>query len=176
MASGATLARVNANARNHSMMRLIVAIGIFLTAAYLHYGLPVGDIVASQLRPTAEAVPVAGRAGIVPADQHAPIESQLEPGRINVFVFSGRWCPACRRLERNIKRFAGVRPDVAFKFLETNDRWRAQYNIRTVPHVVMFDVSGNRIAADFGEDKSAYQSLYGWMGDETERVHSGRRG
>ena len=157
-------------------MRLILAIAIFAAAAYLHYGLPVGELVASGLREPTEAAPAVGRAGIVPADQNTPIESQLESGRINIFVFSGRWCPACRRLERNIRRFAGVRPDVAFKFLETNDRWRAQYNIHTVPHVVMFDASGKQIAADSGSDKSAYELLYRWMSEETERIHRERQG
>jgi thioredoxin-related protein len=128
------------------------------------------------LRSSSEAAPAAGRTGIVPAVLNAPIVSQLEPGRVTVFVFSGRWCPACRRLERNIKRFAGVRPDVAFKFLESNDRWRAQYNIHTVPHVVMFDANGKQIAADSGSDKSAYELLYRWMGEESQRVHREKRG
>ena len=156
-------------------MRLLVAIGIFTTAAYLHYGLPVGDLVADQLRSPTQAATAVGRGGILPADQNLPIESQLEAGRVTIFVFSGRWCPACRRLERNIKRFVGIRPDVAFKFLETNDRWRAQYSISTVPHVVMFDDAGRQIAADSGNDKAAYQSLLRWMGEETQRIHSERR-
>ena len=157
-------------------MRLILAIGIFATVAWLHYGFPVGDLVAEQLRSTPEMATAIGRGGILLADQNTPVESQLEAGRVNVFVFSGRWCPACRRLERNIKRFAGTRPDVAFKFLETNDRWHAQYNIRTVPHVIMFDADGKQIVADSGNDKSAYQALYRWMGEETERARSGQRG
>ena len=68
-----------------------------------------------------------------------------------------------------------MRPDVAFKFIETSDRWRAELNIASVPHIVIYDAQGDRIAADHGSDKAAYQLLGHWINEETNHAFATRR-
>lgn len=158
-------------------MRLILAMAIFGGVAYWQFGTATGNVSTDRLaRPTSASAIPSSSAGVLPGMPSVPLASQLEAGRITVFVFSGRWCPACRRLERNIRRFVAVRPDVAFKFIETNDRWRAEYNITSVPHIVMFDAAGQQIAADYGSTKSGLKTLATWMNTEIEQAHRARRG
>ena len=157
-------------------MRLILAMAIFGAVTYWQFGLANGDAPANRLaRPSVTTGRPLGQTGVLPGMPSMPLDSQLEAGRITVFVFSGRWCPACRRLERRLRRFVSVRPDVAFKFIETSDRWSAELNIASVPHIVIYDAQGDRIAADHGSDKTAYQLLGHWINEETNQAFATRR-
>ncbi|MCG8583981.1 MAG: thioredoxin family protein [Pirellulales bacterium] len=157
-------------------MRLLLAMAIFASVAYWQFGRATDDVAFDRLvRPTDAATTPPGRTGVLPGMPSVPLTSQLEAGRITVFVFSGRWCPACRRLERSIRRFVAVRPDVAFKFIETDDHWRSQYQITSVPHIVMFDAVGNQIATDQGSHKAGLQTLTNWMNGEMQQAFAARR-
>jgi hypothetical protein len=157
-------------------MRLLLAMAIFAGVAYWQFGWATSEIPTHRLaRPAEVANGPLGKTGVLPGMPAVPLESQLEANRITVYVFSGRWCPACRRLDRQVRRFGGVRPDVAFKFIETNDHWRAKYNIVSVPHIIIFDAQGSQVVADRGSDKAALHSLTNWMNEETQKAFDARR-
>lgn len=156
-------------------MRLLLAIGIFVGVVYWQFGLLETNELPQELQQPPK--PAAGTPSAAASAKRArdSFESQLQPGRINVFVVTGQWCPACRKLEKYIKRFVGLRPDVAFKFVELNDRLAAEQNVATIPHVAIYDASGKQLATDAGDDKTAYKMLYRWMNDETKRAWKARR-
>ena len=99
-----------------------------------------------------------------------------QPAHITVVAYTSDLCPACRKLERHLASLVAMRPDVAVRRVDLGNRWsrlecKKQYGIdvRSVPHVVLFDADGNLLAQDQGRDKAGLELLYEWMNAELKR-------
>ena len=150
------------------MFKLLILVAVFAVGFYTGTGrIPWSDL--GKLKDLSKAL--SGETSQKPGPPAAPsLEDYIEPGRSTVFILSEAWCPACKTLEKHLKRFSAVRPDVSVKYLKADSYWRKKYNIKSIPHVVIFDEDATLVAADNGPDKSAYNYLYRWMNQELGRL------
>jgi hypothetical protein len=112
-----------------------------------------------------------GFSRLAPTDK---LDTYVRPGHHTVFIFSAAWCPACRALEGHLPHFLELRPDVVVRMISIDDPQRSAIhatgvNLRSIPHVVIYDADGKRVAADDGSDKSAHEMLIRWMNDEFQK-------
>ena len=103
-------------------------------------------------------------------------ETCRQPGHITVVTYTSDLCSACRKLKRHLKSLLIMRPDVAVRRVNLGALWnrlecRKRYgvDIRSVPHVVIFDAEGNVLARDDGQNKGGLELLYTWMNAELVR-------
>ena len=99
-------------------------------------------------------------------------------GQVTVVDFYVSWCSACKRLSSDYKKFLKARPDVAIRRVKMKDKWNEQWamqkyglDIKTTPHVLIFDAEGRLIVQDAGGDKSGLKLLYKWMSEEVVRAN-----
>ena len=124
-----------------------------------------------------------GFGGILELAPGANVTECRQRGRVTVFVFTVNHSSACAKLEHLIGQFAQIRPDVAFRFVDVSELrgaegdWREYLgaDVRTVPHVMIYDADRRLIAADEKDDKEALKLLYQWISKEHERRGSGSR-
>lgn len=122
-----------------------------------------------------------GYGGIVELAPGADVTECRQRGRVTVFVFGVDHSSACGKLQRLIGQFVQIRPDVAFRFVDVTDlmglegEWRERLgaDVRTVPHVMIYDADRRLIAADEKDDKDGLKLLYTWIAKEHERCGSG---
>ena len=79
-------------------------------------------------------------------------------------------CSACTRLKKNYDRFLPLRPDVAIRRVKLPDNWNVRdasekysVDIRSTPHILIFDKYGSLMVEDKGTDKSGYITLQKWI-------------
>jgi len=99
-----------------------------------------------------------------------------EPSHVTVLAYSSDSCPGCRKLKKHLKRLLAIRPDVAVRIVDLGHRWggkdyKSLYGteIRSVPHILLFDADGNLLAEDDGRDKDGLKVLYKWLNAEIRR-------
>ena len=99
-----------------------------------------------------------------------------EPGRITIFAFMSDSCSACRMTKSRLRELAGRRPDVAVRLIDLGRRWhrvncmeRYGINLRSIPHVMIYDADGESMAADYGRNKAGFELLCKWMAAERHR-------
>ena len=115
-----------------------------------------------------------GRGGISYATPGPLLSNYCEPGRITVFAFTSDRCPGCQQLKTLLGTFTGLRPDVAVRIVDLGDNWSGDYrtmygiNLRSVPHVMIYDAAGELVAGDDG-DKAGLDLLCEWMNAEVRR-------
>ena len=98
------------------------------------------------------------------------------PGQVTVVAFTVSWCPACRTLSSNFKRFNKVRPDVVIREVMMKDKWNVAWakkefglDIKSTPHVLVFGADGKMLAQDEGADRSGFKLLFKWMDTEVRK-------
>ena len=98
------------------------------------------------------------------------------PSHITVLAYTSDSCPGCRKLAKHVASLVSRRPDVAVRLVDLGHRWGNQdytslygTEIRSVPHVLIFDADGDLLAGDDGKDKAGLKLLYEWMNAEIKR-------
>jgi thiol-disulfide isomerase/thioredoxin len=85
----------------------------------------------------------------VSAGEPVDLEAHLAPGKYTIFDFYADWCPPCRELSPRLSDLAARNPKVAIRKIDVVD-WTspvvAQHHIEGLPHMIMFDPTGARIA------------------------------
>ncbi len=101
-----------------------------------------------------------------------------QPGHLTAVIYTSDLCSACRKLERHLGSLLIMRPDVVVRRVDLGKQWnrlecKRAYgvDIRSVPHVVLFDAEGTVLARDDGHDKAGLELLYKWMNAELLRTH-----
>jgi thiol-disulfide isomerase/thioredoxin len=76
------------------------------------------------------------------------IEANLVPGRVNVVDFYADWCGPCRELAPRLEALAAKNNMVVLKvdIREWGSPVANQFNIRSVPFLMIYDKSGKKIA------------------------------
>ncbi len=89
------------------------------------------------------------------------VEKKLVPGRINVVDFYADWCGPCQQLAPQLEALAAQRGLALLKVDIAN--WGSpvaeQYNIRSVPHLVIYDKFGKKVAEGLQESMDYLQRL-----------------
>jgi thiol-disulfide isomerase/thioredoxin len=77
------------------------------------------------------------------------LQAHLAAGKYTIFDFYADWCPPCRELTPRLNALAAKDPRVAIRKIDVVD-WTspvvAQHHIEGLPHMILFDPSGARIA------------------------------
>ncbi|MEI7835457.1 MAG: hypothetical protein WCK05_03500 [Planctomycetota bacterium] len=134
----------------------------------------------ARLMQPAEAAGNRGYGGIVELAVGGDITECRQSGRVTVFVFTVSRSSVCGKLQNLIGQFVQIRPDVAFRFIDITDLqeaegdWREYLgaDVRTVPHVMIYDAQRRLIAEDKKDDKDGLKLLYTWISKEHERLGS----
>jgi len=113
--------------------------------------------------------PPAGSVGGIVDVSYTPGPIGPEPGRHTIIEFYTTRCPGCRRLSRYLDDFSRRRPDVAIRKVKLDREAAEQFNVRTVPHVIIYDADGKLLAQDSGSDKAGLDLLQEWMQEEARR-------
>ncbi len=81
--------------------------------------------------------------------QDADFSSYFSPDRISIVYFYAEWCPACRGLSPVMDAINAQIPDMQVLFMNIGD-WNTPvtqlYDITSVPHLKIYDKSGNLVA------------------------------
>ncbi len=104
------------------------------------------------------------------AKAHVPgeeidIEKLLRIGKTTIFDFYSQYCPPCVRISPLLKRLDSKRDDIVVVTIDINRKevtgidWNSplarQYNLRSIPHFVIYDSSGYRTH----EGERAYERI-----------------
>ncbi|HEU5079164.1 MAG TPA: thioredoxin family protein [Opitutaceae bacterium] len=91
------------------------------------------------------------------------------PGKYTVFDFYSDYCPPCRALKPELERIHAQRDDVALVVVDINRPnvrgidWKSpvakQYNLHSIPHLVIYDPSGKVLAEDKDHQPDARQYI-----------------
>jgi len=158
---------------------IILVLGVCVWGAVRHFYTP-SDAIA-RLIAAPGRIPSGSRGGMANIPPAYDLERQCEDGRTTVFVVTQSTCSNCRTLESHLAQFLVLRPDVAIRFLRLGDQWKQDQlegmgiNVRSVPHVLIYDGEGDLVAADDGLDKDGLNTLWRWMSTEIRKrsVRSG---
>lgn len=100
-------------------------------------------------------------------------------GQVTVVDFYVSKCPACKQLTKNHQRLLKVRPDLAIRRVRMKDKWTSQWaqerydlDIKSTPHVIIFDAQGEVIIQDDGNYKGGYKYLFKWLNEELNRAYN----
>ena len=98
------------------------------------------------------------------------------PGQMTVVAFTVSWCPACKQLSSNFKRFTKARPDVVIREVKMKDKWNVAWakqqfglDITSTPHVLIFAADGELLEQDEGKGRSGSKLLFKWMDAEVRK-------
>ena len=152
---------------------IILVLGVCVWGAVRHVYTP-SDAVA-RLTAVPGRFPSGSRGGMADVPPGSDLDRQCEEGRTTVFVVSQSTCSNCRTLEGHLKQFLVLRPDVAIRFIRLGDQWKQDrlagmdINVRSVPHVLIYDGEGDLVAADDGLDKAGLNLLWRWISTEIRK-------
>ena len=103
-------------------------------------------------------------------------------GRSTVFIFHDGIAGESGRLLLALEEFRDYRPDVVVQLIRLNaaepaafEPWQRAYDIRSLPHLLIYDDLGVLIAADRAGSGQAIETFWRWL--DQERVeHAWREG
>jgi len=157
-------------------MKNILILLVIAGAAYSYLKI---DALASLLE-SADVAQVSDQSGIktlkTSGGSNFDVQDLAVYGQVTVVDFYVSWCSACKKLAADYKRFTKARPDVVIRHVKMKDKWnerwaKAQYglDIKTTPHVLIFDAEGRLLTQDQGNDKQGLKLLYKWMDAEVRK-------
>jgi len=157
-------------------MKNIFILIIIIGAVYSYYKT---DVVASLLA-SADAAEVTNQSGIKTLNTKGGADFDVQDlavyGQVTVVDFYVSWCSACKKLTADYKRFTKARPDVAIRHVKMKDKWNVRWakeqyglDIKTTPHVLIFDAESVLLTQDQGNDKQGLKLLYKWMDAEVRK-------
>jgi thiol-disulfide isomerase/thioredoxin len=149
-------------------MKPIAAVVLLACAGWAVYAYALAPEPLEALAEVPESPPAGSVGGIVDVS-YTPGPIVPEPGRHTVIEFYTLRCPGCRRLSRYLDDFSRRRPDVAIRTVKLDREAAAQFEVRSVPHVLIYDSDGDLVVADRGRDKAGLDLLQEWMQQEARR-------
>lgn len=101
------------------------------------------------------------------------IHAHLAADKVTVFDFFAEWCGPCREVDREMRAILETHDDVALRKLDVSDwDWPvAEHYLRRVPalpYVIVYDPSGNRVAAISGLDLEALRAAISRAREDTD--------
>jgi thiol-disulfide isomerase/thioredoxin len=106
----------------------------------------------------ASAAPVVGRGQQIAVISHgAPVDitKHLALGNVTVVDFYADWCGPCRQLSPSLEQMARTDPEIALRKIDIVN-WKTavvkQYNIRSIPHVNVYNRGGHLVGTVVGAD------------------------
>lgn len=107
---------------------------------------------------------------VITHGQKVDLADHLAAGKYTVFDFYAVWCPPCRMLSPALERLAARHPDsLAIRKVDIVDWTRpvaTQYGIESLPHLLLFDRSGRRVA----EGDAVFEALGRTFGDSAREL------
>jgi len=107
---------------------------------------------------------------VITHGEQVDLLAHLARGKYTGFDFYAVWCPPCRVLGPALKRLAAKKPDrLAVRKVDIVD-WTMpvaeQYRIESLPHLVLFDADGRRVA----EGEEVFAALGRLFGDAAQEL------
>jgi thiol-disulfide isomerase/thioredoxin len=100
------------------------------------------------------------------------IEDLVQTGAITIFDFYSDYCPPCRKISPLLEELDEKRADIVVMKIDINREGRKgidwgspvarQYGLRSIPHFVIYDESGERTH----EGQAAAQQVFRWLMEE----------
>lgn len=156
-------------------MKIFVAVSLMagVAGAVVHLTTAPPPIDILLVRPKSAGEKVPGTAIVDPGPVPAACR---EPSHITVLAYTSDSCPACIKLKTHLEGLLRMRPDVAVRIVDVGKRWGGMdyknlygIELRTVPHILIFDAEGELLAEDRGRDKAGLKLLYEWINAELRR-------
>jgi thiol-disulfide isomerase/thioredoxin len=104
--------------------------------------------------------------------EETDIEDLVQTGSITIFDFYSDYCPPCRKISPLLEKLDEKREDIVVMKIDINREGRKgidwgsplarQYGLRSIPHFVIYDESGERSH----EGKAAAQQVFKWLMEE----------
>ena len=109
-------------------------------------------------------------AAIITHGEKVDIEAHLAKGKYTVIDFYASWCPPCRIVGPALERLAAVEPArLAIRKVDVVD-WTMpvveQYGIESLPHLMLYDPEGKRVA----DGDAVFKSLLEIFGESAHEV------
>jgi len=154
------------------ILALLAACGY---GAYRHY--TAGPSAAQALQHVSSIAPGFGSGDMAVIEPGQDLESWREPGRITIIAFVSDHCSAWVQAKPQWRSLLRRRPDAAIRLVDLGRNWKradgkAKYgqNIRTLPHVLVYDAAGKLLAADNGLSKDGLSAVEEWIVFERNRA------
>jgi thiol-disulfide isomerase/thioredoxin len=117
-----------------------------------------------------EGAETRGDVKIIAHGEKVDVATQLAAGKHTVVDFYAAWCPPCRVMGPALERLAASEPErFAVRKVDVVD-WTMpvvnQYGIESLPHLMLFDPSGRKIA----EGDDVFPELSRLFGDRAREV------
>jgi thiol-disulfide isomerase/thioredoxin len=107
--------------------------------------------------PLPAAVVTGGSQKVEVISHGAPVDitQHLALGNVTVVDFYADWCGPCKRLSPSLEQMARTDPEIALRKIDIVN-WKTavvkQYNIRSIPHVNVYNRSGRLVGTVVGAD------------------------
>ena len=158
------------------MKKLIVAALVVAAVGGGIYHFYAGPPALKQLMAMPEGSHDLGYADIEVINPGRDLSAVCEPGRITLFAFVSEGCRGCIKTRDCIELLTDCRPDLAVRYIDLGANWcgrdyEALYSqdIYSIPHVAIYNGSGDLLVADDGRDKAGLKLLCKWMNAELSR-------
>ncbi|HUD71095.1 MAG TPA: thioredoxin family protein [Dongiaceae bacterium] len=109
-------------------------------------------------------------AAIITHGEKVDLEAHLAKGKYTVVDFYATWCPPCRVVGPALERLAAAEPArLALRKVDVVD-WTMpvveQYGIESLPHLMLYDPEGRRVA----DGDAVFKSLLDIFGETAKEV------
>jgi thiol:disulfide interchange protein len=102
------------------------------------------------------------------SDWNKAVAQSRATGKPALVLFTADWCPSCRQFESEVLSRADVKNYLAANCTQVivdltdregeNNRRAMEYNVRSIPTVVLFDGSGREVARSNGTPAGPFKS------------------
>ena len=163
------------------MKKLIVAALVVVAVGGAIYHFHAGPPAIKQLLAMPDGPHDLGYADIEVINPGCELSDSCEPGRITLFAFVSESCPGCIKTRDCIEKLTDCRADVAIRYIDLGANWSGRdyealygQEIYSIPHVAIYNGSGDLLVADDGRDKAGLKLLCKWMNAELNRPRNRR--
>jgi thiol-disulfide isomerase/thioredoxin len=110
-----------------------------------------------------------GAPGTHQPGERVDLEDLMVAGKITIFDFYSDYCGPCRKISPRLEQLDEVNDAIAVVKIDINRKnvkgidWNSpvarQYNLRSIPHFIIYDSSGNQTH----EGSSAWRQVYQYL-------------
>jgi len=153
-----------------------VAVGLAALIWFVHrHDPPMGEASLAPSTPAAMSSPA--KSGLhkpeplrISHGERVDIRTYATSGKYTVFDFYSDYCPPCRALKPKLEEMHATHDDVNLVVVDVNRPgvrgidWQApvvqQYDLHSIPHLVVYGPQGKIVAQDTGEGHDGYAFCY----------------